>query len=128
MIKKLLIISLLWAVLVLVLSSIPGNSLPKTPSIPHIDKIVHAGFYFILSSFLLPVFDLSKHRFYRKTGPIIVLLIVSLYGGFIEIAQENWFTNRSGEFLDLLSDLAGGVLAIGFYFLLIKRRLNSDTQ
>jgi len=105
----------------MILCAIPGSSLPKASSIPYIDKIVHAGLYFILSSFLIPVFGNSKNKFIRQTGFLIVLFIVGLYGGFIEIAQEKWFTNRSGDIFDLLSDLAGGILAIGFYYLFLRR-------
>ena len=123
MLKKLLIISLLWAILILVLSSIPGNSLPKTPAIPHFDKLVHTGLYFILSSFLIPVLDFAKHKFLHKTGIFIVMSIVGLYGGTIEIAQEQWFVNRSGDINDFYSDLAGGGLGILFYYSFAKRFL-----
>jgi len=121
MIRKLVIISILWGLLIMILSSIPGNSLPKSPSIPHFDKLVHAGLYFILASFILPVLDLSKHNIVSKLSIPIVLSIVIIYGGFIEIAQDRWFTVRSGDTFDFLADIAGGVLAIGFYFIFSKK-------
>lgn len=105
----------------MILCAVPGGSLPKVSSIPYIDKLVHAGLYFILASFLMPLFDLSKNKFLRQTGFLIVLFIVGLYGGFIEIAQEKWFSNRSGDIIDFCSDLAGGLLAIVFYFLIARR-------
>lgn len=123
MIKKLLIISLLWAILILVLSSISGNSLPKTPTIPHFDKLVHAGLYFILSSFLIPIFDFSNHAFFRKTSVFIVILIVGFYGGMIEIAQEHLFVNRSGDIIDFFSDLIGGFLGLILYYSIVKQLL-----
>ncbi len=105
----------------MVLSSIPGSSLPKSPSIPHFDKIVHAGLYFILASFIMPVLDLSNNILVRKLSIPIVISIVVLYGGFIEIAQDRWFTVRSGDTFDFLSDIAGGLMAIVFYYALTKR-------
>ena len=121
MVKKLLIISILWAILILILSSIPGNSLPKAPTIPHFDKLVHAGLYFILSLFIIPVFDLTNNKIIRISAPVLIILIVILYGGFIEIAQENWFVNRKGDFKDFYSDIAGGILAIILYYTLLKK-------
>lgn len=123
MIKKLLLISFVWGIIIFVLSSIPGNSLPSHPTIPHFDKIVHAGLYFILSLFILPVLDFSEHKWVRKSSFLIVILITSLYGGFIEIAQQSWFVNRSGELGDFLSDIAGSLIGIILYYSLLRKVL-----
>ncbi|HAR33710.1 MAG TPA: VanZ family protein, partial [Desulfobacter sp.] len=40
---------MLWLVIILVLSLIPGNKLPGIPLFPHIDKVVHALMYFGLA-------------------------------------------------------------------------------
>ena len=120
MIKKLIIISLLWAVLILVLCFIPGNSLPKTPIIPHFDKFIHAGLFFIFSILLLPLLDQTRIKSLRIIAPFIIILIVGIYGGFIEIAQEKWFVGRTGDIKDFYSDLAGGILGILVYYLLLK--------
>jgi VanZ family protein len=121
MIKKLFIISLLWAVLILVLSSIPGNSFPKITAIPHLDKLVHGALFFIFSLFIIAPLDFHHNKSISKAAPFIVLIIVGLYGGIIEIAQENWFINRSGDPIDLYSDLAGGIIAVLLYYFLAKR-------
>ncbi len=121
MLKKLLFISLFWATLILLLCFIPGNALPKTPAIPYLDKFIHLGLYFILSVFLIPVFDFSHHKYISKAAPFIIILITCFYGGIIEIAQEKWFINRSGDIVDFYSDLAGGLLAIIVYYILVKR-------
>ena len=121
MIKKLIFISLFWIALIFILCSIPGNSLPAEPKIPYFDKLVHAGLYFFMTLFILPVLDLSRKGYIRKTSAIIVLLITAAYGGFIEIAQEHWFVNRSGDIKDFLADIAGSILGIAFYFLLLKK-------
>lgn len=121
MVKKWLIISILWGIIIFVLSAIPGSSLPKSPPIPHFDKVVHAGLYFILALSIMPVMDLSKKQIIKKLAPIITLFIVAFYGGIIEIAQENWFNNRSGNYYDLLSDIVGGIFGIIFYFIIINK-------
>ncbi len=66
----------------------------------------------------MPVLTLSKKQIIIKLAPLITLVIVALYGGIIEIAQENWFTNRSGDTYDFLSDIAGGIFGITFYYIL----------
>jgi len=127
MLKKFLIISVIWAILILIVCSIPGSSLPKPPAVPHIDKLVHAGLYFILASFLIPVPGQSHNRYIRKTAPLIVLLFIAFYGGAIEIAQEHLFVNRSGDIMDLLSDIAGGLVALLLYYTLTRRFISSRT-
>jgi VanZ family protein len=126
MVKKLSIIGLIWIALIFFLCSIPGNSLPAEPGIPYFDKLVHAGLYFFMTIFILPVLDLSRNIIIRKTSVFIVILITAAYGGFIEIAQEHWFVNRSGDIKDFLSDIAGSILGIAFYHLILKKilRLN----
>ena len=76
MIRKLFIISLIWALLILVLCGIPGSSFPKAPlfNIPNLDKIIHAGLYFPLAFFLGAEFDLSKKNILRFGGPILTML------------------------------------------------------
>jgi len=121
MIKKLLITGLIWIALIFFLCSIPGNSLPAEPKIPYFDKLVHAGLYFFMTLFILPVFDFSRKSYLRKASVLIVLVITAVYGGFIEIAQEHWFINRSGDVKDFLADIAGSILGIAFYYLIIKK-------
>lgn len=122
MIRKLFIISLIWAILILILCAIPGGSLPMSPlfNIPYLDKIVHVCLYIPLAIFLVAEFDFGKKNILRITGPLITMLIVALYGGLIEILQETLFINRSASILDFLSDVIGGLLGLTLYYLFFR--------
>jgi VanZ family protein len=122
MIRKLFIISLIWALLILILCAIPGSSFPKKPifNIPNLDKIVHACLYFPLAFFLGAEFDLSKKNILRLTGPLLVMIIVALYGGLIEVLQETIFIKRSADILDFLADVVGGLAGLTVYYLFFR--------
>ena len=122
MIRKLFIISLVWAVLILILCGIPGGSLPSSRffHIPNFDKIVHTALYFPLAIFLGAEFDLSKKSILRITGPLLTMLLVTVYGGLIEILQEKLFSNRSSDIVDLLADVIGGLLGLTIYYLFLR--------
>lgn len=122
MLKKLFFISIVWAVIILVLSAIPGSSLPRTPllNIPYLDKWVHAALYFPLALSLTAVFDLSKKLFFRFSAPFLALVIVGVYGGLIELAQDYLFVERAADLIDLVFDLLGGLFGIACYYLFLR--------
>jgi len=127
MLRNLIIISLLWAVIILILCGLPGSSLPNTglSKIPYFDKIIHIGLYFPLSFFLTAEFSLSKRSFLRKFAFVFTLLIVVFYGGLIELAQDYIFVQRSAEWMDLSSDLIGGLFGISFFYLVGKKYIKA---
>ena len=116
--------------MILIVCAVPGGSLPRSPifSIPHFDKIVHFFLYFPLAFFLGAEFDLSKRTVLRISGPLLTMLIVVLYGGMIELLQENLFINRSSDIADLLADVIGGLAGLAIYYLFFRpffRRLSA---
>lgn len=114
MIRHLLVISLIWAIIILVISGMPGDSIPQSRlwSIPQFDKIVHMGLYFPLGFFLAAEFLLSSRPALNKYWIPITLLIIGFYGGIIEIAQGYLFIHRSADWFDFFSDLVGGSLGM----------------
>ncbi len=127
MFRNLLIISLIWAIIILVLSGLPGNALPD-PGVfwfPNFDKLIHMGLYFPLAFFLIAEFALTKNLALKKKAIPVTLVIVALYGGSIELAQEYLFVDRSAEWADVLSDLIGGSLAILFYYIVGNKLFKS---
>ena len=114
--SKLLWRNILWAVIIFILCSIPGDDLPKTSmvSIPHFDKMVHFGMFFIMGIFLIAELRYQTN-FKKPTRVTIALSLITIYGGFIEYLQQNFFTNRSGDLVDLLADILGGIMAILLY-------------
>lgn len=111
-----------WALFILRISSYPGYELTKMPGW-HIDKIVHILIYFVLvvlSCFPFSNSFRSGNNRWRVGLP--VLLVVTVYSGIIELLQEFVFISRSGNWLDLLANIVGGLLGILVFPLLLKKR------
>jgi VanZ family protein len=103
---------IIWAILIFVLCTMPQSGLPKF-KIRHIDKIAHFGFFFVQSIF----FSLLLHIRTTKTYLQIILLsalLAFVYGGTIEILQNNFF-NRTGEIVDIIADVLGGFFGAMIY-------------
>ena len=76
-------------------------------NIPHLDKVVHFGMYFVLS--ILLIFPLEEYSCLKLSRIYLIAILVALiYGGGIEILQANFF-NRSGDVWDLVADVSGGI-------------------
>ena len=114
--------TIIWAIVIFVLCSIPGDDLPQASmiQIPHFDKMIHFGLFFIMGIFLI-----SELRYQTKLSRMSIALIVfaaiAIYGGVIELLQEKYFINRSGDFWDLCADAAGGATSV-FVFPFLKKQ------
>lgn len=91
------------------------------------DKVVHFLMYFGLALVA------SFNYIYDKQGNIIILKLILfaifipiLYGGLIEIIQNEYFPERSGDWYDFLADTLGASasLPLSLWF----RRLLLDRQ
>lgn len=108
----LLIFSVVWAMLIFVLCTMPSSGLPKT-NIPHLDKAAHFSVFFVQSVFLSLLFNFQTRKSYTQ----IILsstLLAFVYGGLIEVLQATLF-DRSGDVLDLIADILGGFLGAMIY-------------
>lgn len=110
--------SITWIIVILFLSAISGNELKKVPiiPIPHFDKIVHFGMYFILTSVLILDFTASRLRSMNpkmnfKTLFFILIFSIS-YGILMELMQEYVFEKRSADFYDFLANSLGSFMAL----------------
>lgn len=105
--RLLTIANIIWILVIFILCAIPGKDIPDPHlNIPHLDKLVHFGMFFILA--LLLAYRLDLHTsLSRKQIYLISVLTAFLYGGAIEILQH-YFFNRSGDVWDLLADVLGG--------------------
>jgi VanZ family protein len=109
----------LWALVIFILCAMPSSLVPGgTRSIPHVDKIVHFGLFFVMG-----VLSCGELRSRTRLGwwwtLALSVIICTIYGGLIEILQERYF-HRGGEWLDLLADVAGAV-AGAFVYILLRR-------
>ena len=93
----------------------------------NIDKVVHAGLYFMLTKATL--FLLHKIGKYndRKIKIIWAVIIPISFGLFVEIAQHFWIAGRSGDIDDFLANTVG-VFAAYFSFKVLSGRLSSKSR
>ncbi|MFC3200199.1 VanZ family protein [Parapedobacter deserti] len=111
----------LWAVVVLVLCSIPSENTASVPKFPGIDKLVHTGFFFVFT--VLVYYGAIRKSGTSKPSFILsckVVLISFLFALFTEYLQWKIFTYRSAEVWDLFADAVGTGMGV-FAYLLFHR-------
>ena len=102
----LLILSIVWATIIFVGCTMPSKAIPKL-SIPYIDKVAHFVFFFVQSILLSLLFYFKTRRRYFQII-LFCTLVAFVYGGVIEILQNNFF-DRTGDIYDLIADALGGL-------------------
>jgi len=109
--------SILWATIIFLLSSIPGKNLDKANifDLLYIDKLVHMFLYFILTILLIPGFKKFINFLSERSSLLYSLVISVFYGMIIEIFQLYVFHDRGAEFMDIVANLAGSLIAIFYY-------------
>lgn len=108
--------TLLWFLIINYISLIPADEIPKSKlfGIPHFDKMVHFGIYFIFSIFLASMFNKPA---INKLKTVIIIIVLNIFiGGTIEYLQDILPVNRSGSYLDFLADILGCLTALLFYY------------
>ncbi|WP_353196067.1 VanZ family protein [Parapedobacter defluvii] len=111
--------AVLWAIVVLVLCSIPSESTDSIPKFPGIDKLVHSGFFFVFTV-LLYYGAIRKGGTARPSWGITMRVIIFsfLFALFTEFLQWKIFTYRSAEAWDLFADVVGTGMGVFAYLLL----------
>lgn len=81
-------------------------------TVSNLDKLVHAFFHFVLTSFCF-LFLKSHATDATSFKPLIVSFLFSVFFGIgIEIAQEVLTTTRHAEVFDVLANVSGATLTI----------------
>jgi len=119
---------IIWAIIILVLIGLPPNDFPSTSflNIPHKDKIVHTGLFFIFAFLLARGFVLqNKFQFLTKFSLLSAFIISSCYGGLTELLQGpgSLFPLRSCDFFDFVFDSIGSLLGI-LLFIALKNKIS----
>ena len=116
------VLAILWSIIIIVLCSIPGQEFPDTSflDIPHLDKIIHFGLYFILSIVTIKGFYLQDKINIIARFPFIstIAYTVSL-GIIIELLQHFYINFRQGDIYDVFANAGGSFIG----FLLVFNRL-----
>lgn len=117
------IFTICWALVILLLTLSPGESMPKTnlwAELLSFDKVAHF-FVFGLLVFLMIV-GLSKQYTYewlRRKAVVCSLSVSIVYGLLIEIMQYA-IPDRHFELADLLANTSGCFIGYGLFYLLYK--------
>lgn len=114
--------AILWSFIILILSGIPGNSLPdfSLRSIAQPDKIGHLGIYCIFVSIML----WGAYRNFRpdkipRHVIVFILLFAIFYGISMEFMQSHFFSGRNFDVLDILANIIGcliGMVSLRFFY------------
>ena len=118
-------LAIIWAVLVLILCDIPVSTTGKLPLFEGFDKLVHTGFFFVLTVLLFYGKIRQQLSYsYRMMTLLKILLITVILGGGIELLQLTVFTYRSAEWWDFICDMIGVGMGIFSYIFLHRFRFN----
>lgn len=118
--------SIVWAVIVLLLTGIPGNYVPETISFldwASPDKVVHFILFGGQSFLILYAYrdKLSDKKILIKIA-IVAIVVGVVYGLLTEILQAYVFVGRNGNVYDFIADLLGALIGfLAFYLLYIKK-------
>lgn len=107
--------AILWAILIFVLSTMPGVQLPKTIIAP--DKLGHFVVYAVFNWLALKGLASGDNLSTRKA--LIATFVVTVYGIAMEFIQWAFFPGRFFEVWDMVANFTGAVLgyiAFNFYF------------
>ena len=112
----------LYWLLIFILTSIPGNHVPKLFGVS--DKIKHLGAYFVLAILLnFTLYVQNKFPILSRKSFYFTFLITLLYGVIDEVHQI-FIPGRSFDWWDLVADVVGSLLGILFVKLVINENSN----
>lgn len=109
---------ILYCLLIFIQSSYPATR--SLPSIPHMDKLAHAGAYALLG-FLF--FRLFQSTGIWKSAVLLVIfsaLASSLFGISDEIHQH-FVPSRTADIMDVMADAAGSLLGAVTALIILKQ-------
>ena len=115
------------AVVILLLTGLPGSLLPKAKPAIGLDKIVHiimfSGFSFITLWGYRKSYQ-ENGKSYQKKAIIITVVIGILFGAVTEIMQEACIPGRNGSIFDWIADTLGAILGVCLYYFYNRKRNN----
>ena len=98
------------------------DSIPAPKSLLQYDKLAHFGMFFTLSAAVYyDYYALHKGHPNKFRWLFFGLILPILYGGVIEIVQDNYFS-RTGDWGDFIADALGSLSATILLFIYIRMR------
>ena len=116
--------AIIWGIFIFIMSSLPGDDIPKSfiINIPFADKIIHFFFYFLLA-ILIMLGTVQKVKTILKIQHYLFVFFISVfYGILLEVLQELMFVMRNAEFMDVIANSAGSFIGLlTFYYIILKK-------
>lgn len=110
-------LSIMYLVLIVLLSLLPTSDLPDIPYFSGEDKWIHFCMYMGLGFMACWSLDISS----KRTASYILLLAgVAMWGVLMEIMQRLMANGRSLEVLDMLANLGGAVAGLFIYIYVVR--------
>lgn len=112
------LLTLIWALFIMLLCGIPGRDIPHISflEILSFDKWVHAGVFAVLVIFAIRGFRLqNKFSEIKKQAVFCAVGFSIAYGGILEILQGTLFQDRAADFYDFLANTFGCFVATLIY-------------
>lgn len=116
--------AIIWGILIFILSSFPGDDIPKSfiINLPFADKIIHFFLYFLLVILIL-LGSLRKSKTTLTIRKFLFAFFISLfYGILLEFLQEVMFIMRGADLLDIAANTAGSFIGLLTFYYVIERR------
>lgn len=98
---------LLWAALILILTSIPGSLIPASP-FRNFDKLVHLTVYAVLGWLTVRAWADGARV---TAATLVVIALVSCFGALDEWHQQ-FIPQRSMDILDWAADTTGAIIGV----------------
>ncbi len=123
--------AILWTIFIFILCNIkmPDNNSESGIFFEGFDKLVHLGFFFVLTIFLFYGKIRHQHNYsFRSLTIFKIIIFTAALGGLIELVQWKFFTYRSAEWWDFGCDMIGVFMGVFSYILLHKSNYNERTD
>ena len=106
-----------WLALICYGLFLPAEDLPVKPllEIPHFDKLVHFGLFFVFSLLLFRPFKKLETK-YLFWAPLTAILL----SGFLESIQRTISSTRSSNIYDFIANVSGILVSILVFHFLIS--------
>lgn len=104
------LLTLVWMIVIFVLSTLSGEQLPVITWVPSPDKWAHAAVYALLAAGLW--FSLAAATIHQNSQNSIALGIAASYGIGMEIIQYTFFPGRYFEVWDIVANIIGAFGAL----------------
>jgi VanZ family protein len=94
-----------------------ATHVPGAPAVPHVDKVLHFGAYFVLGALLAVGWQWAGRRPARGW-----LLLLTLALGASDEVRQSRMEERNGEVADWVADAAGATAGLFLTARLLRRR------